>query len=66
MPIFGTIGRPCASFAPSIHGVWMNGSASWQLAHSMPEPRPPCTPLHRFVDFSLSAGCGTLPPSVFE
>src|SRR5262249_15665496 len=43
----------------------MNGSASWQRLHSMPDPRPPWTPLHRFVDLSLSAGCGTWPPSVF-
>src|SRR5262245_33829610 len=66
MPIFGTTGRPAASLAPSIHGEWMYGSLSWHVAQPMPTLVPMWIPLHRFDDFSLSAGCGTWPPSVFE
>ncbi len=49
MPILGTTGSPFWVSAWSIHGVWMNGSASWHLAHWMPLPRPPWMPDHRLA-----------------
>ena len=47
-------------------GFYSTETVEGQSLHWMPLPRPPWTPLHRFADFSLSAGCGTLAPSVFE
>ncbi|MGE0790101.1 MAG: hypothetical protein AB7S26_30790 [Sandaracinaceae bacterium] len=51
----------------------MNGSASWQVVHWMPLPRPPWMPdqMCSLVSgdaslWTLSAGCGTCKPSSRE